>query len=205
MVFYIVNNNLFDDDKFAYGEQYDNFSSGDAIKCEECGSFLTMRKWLPPYQIKVSKKQLGDFIWGTFPGFIISKNFMSEYLKSGLKGLNDFCKVNLFYRNILLIDKEYYYPKITLSGVRVNIKESGIKFEGTRTCNLCQRAGRPIKDMKGIIFDSSNNIKEDIFNTKVIGGVIVSERFKEFIDENNFTNITLQNASTYIPSWILKR
>lgn len=90
MLFYIVDTHLFDDSLFAYGEEPENISLGPSIKCEKCGSNLTLLKWLPPYEIRVSRRKLGDFIFGTFQNFIVSSRFRKYFENEDLKGIKSF-------------------------------------------------------------------------------------------------------------------
>lgn len=72
MEYYIVNNRRFDNTGYAYGEKKGEIVTGNATKCEECGSFLTGLEWLPPFEVKLSKGKLGDVIFGTINHFIVS-------------------------------------------------------------------------------------------------------------------------------------
>lgn len=60
MNFYIINRNRFDDNKYSFGEPIDK-KIGDFEKCEDCGSPISMRKWLPPFNVKLSKPSYDDF------------------------------------------------------------------------------------------------------------------------------------------------
>lgn len=201
MSFYIINNIRFDDNHFAYGEEKGEIKTGDAIYCKECGTPLTMLEWLPPYEIKVSKKVLGDFIFGTFTHFIVSAKFKELYEQHKMSGIKSFSPVKIYYKGKLL-DNEYYYPKIVLSNAKVDLVKSRLKFEGYEECDTCQKAGRVIKDMKGLCFENDDSIKEDIFFTIMLpGDVLVSERFKSLLI--GLTNLFLTEASEFKPSWIL--
>ena len=87
MEFYIEDNDLFNDTEFAYGELIGIANYGAATKCEECGSYLTMKKWLPPYNIRVSKKRVGDFILGAGFKYIVSNRLREKFESSGLVGV----------------------------------------------------------------------------------------------------------------------
>jgi len=202
MKYYIINNELFDNTEFAYSERFGKINSGEAIRCNECGSFLSMLKWLPPYQLKVSKKNLGDFIFGTQNGFVLSEKAKTLFEQSGQKGLNNFKKVELYYKMVKL-ESNYYYPEITLSDVRINIKKSGLRFDSQKECDCCQKAGRIIKDMKGVFFENENQINEDVFFTKMLSGTItVSENFISFVNKYKLTNLKFIEVEKYIPVWL---
>ncbi len=203
MNFYLINNDLFKDLKFGYGEPIDPVNHGSATKCENCGRYLTMKAWLPPYKVKMSRPYLGDFITGSVQYIIVSDNFRKAYIDAGLKGLNEFYKVDLYYKRKLIEDKQYFFSPVSLSNARVDIIKSGIQFEnGNDLCKLCQNGQGIISHMNGILFENPEAVEEDIFDSKVFPGPIVSERFKRFVEENGFTNLKLIDISTYVPPWL---
>lgn len=201
MHFYVVSNPRFNDDKFSYGEQPDDFNKGSALKCEECGNYLTMLKWLPPFNIKVSKNFLGDFIFGTYPGFIVSSKFKSLYEKAGLSGIIEFNSVTLYYEGKHL-EVEYYYPEIVLSDAKVDLDKSGIEYNPVELCPKCQKGPMRFSNMKGLFFTDENKLLYDVFNNNVVGREVVSENFKIFIERNNISNLSLIEATNYKPSWV---
>lgn len=201
MKFYVINNHRFDDTTFAYGEEPDEVNLGPSLKCDSCKSSLTLKKWLPPYEISVSKKALGDAIFGTFENFIVSKRFRSMFEKVGLKGIHSFHPVAVYFRGQLL-DELYYLPRIVMSDAHVDLGKSGFEFEGEKRCPACQKAGSVIRKWNGIIFEKSDMIDLDIFNTKVLPStLIVSDEFRRFVQEHNFSNISMVEASKYGTAW----
>ena len=78
MNFYILNRNRFNDTEYAFGEPI-QLKTGDFDKCEVCESPISMRKWLPPLKVKLSKPSYGDFVFGTFATFLASEQFMQKY------------------------------------------------------------------------------------------------------------------------------
>lgn len=201
MYFYVIDNPRFDDSIFAYGEDFGEINLAPALRCEVCGSALTSRRWLPPHEIRVSKRQLGDFIYGTFPNFIVSSKFKTLFEGSGLTGINSFSPVAIYFRKQLL-DEIYYLPEVLMSDVHIDLERSGFEFEGTKRCPACQNAGSIIKKWDAIIFERPENIDLDIFSTKVLGEMaLVSERFRVFVLEHGFSNISMLDASKYGTAW----
>lgn len=201
MIFYIINNDTFDDSTYAYGEDFGEINLGKADHCEICESTLTSLKWLPPHEIRVSKKKIGDFIFGTFGNFIVSEKFKVLFEEEKLKGIRSFQPVALYFRKNLL-DEKYYYPEIIMSDFFVDLEKSGFEFEGNKRCPACQKAGSIIKKWNGVIFEQPDEVNLDVFNTKVLGETpIVSERFRDFIIEHEFSNISLIEASKYETTW----
>lgn|SRR5690606_5589059 len=201
MEFYIVNNSRFNNNGFAYGEEKGNVNTGDAIFCVECENPLTMLEWLPPFEIKLSKGKLGDVIFGTFSHFIVSEKFKELYQKNKFTGILTFEPVTIYQKGELLIDK-YYYPKIVLSDVHIDIEKSGIIFEGVEKCSTCQKAGRVIKKIKGLYFSNEEKIEYDIFCTKMLpGDMIFSKQFKDATKD--LLNLSFTEVEQYVPSWII--
>lgn len=201
MKFYVINNHLFEDSTFGYGEEPENINLGPSIKCDVCGSSLTLMKWLPPYEIRVSKRKLGDFIFGTFENFIVSSRFRKYFESENLKGIKSFRPVSLYFRKNLL-DEEYYFPDIELADIPIDWSTSGIEFNGSEECPKCFRGGRVITKMKSLIFERPNDIKFDVFNPKTFTELVVSERFRSFVTRYEFTNLSMIESSQYKPSWI---
>lgn len=189
MSFFILHNPRFSTD-FSYGQhKNENFNTGEAKTCEGCGKFISSLEWLPPYDVKVSKRKVEDLIFGTYIGFIASENFKTAFEKSGLKGLDNFKLVTLYYKNEVLTEEEYYYPDISLMNAFVNL--SLLEFETEKSCSICQTDGSIIKGINGISLLQPDDIKEDIFFTTALGQstIIVSDKFKRFYEENGFTNV----------------
>lgn len=85
-------------------------NTGEAVKCEECGSFLTGLEWLPPLDVKLSRGKVGDVIYGTFDHFIVSERFKELYYENKFQGIHSFDPVTMYQRGKLILEK-YYYPK----------------------------------------------------------------------------------------------
>ncbi len=205
MSFYVINMHLFDDKKYAYGEQVDQ-KTGDFEKCDICGSAISMRKWLPPLKVKLSKPSYGDFVFGTFTTFLVTEDFKREYEISGLTGIVSFESVEIVKvnRNRDSSSKmpTYYYVSIVRSKAVIDEIKSKIKRDGDIRCNYC-RTGGVIKSLKGIFFEDNTWSGEDIFfPIGLPGTIIVSEKFVNFVKHNGFSNVDFIPAEEYIPSWV---
>lgn len=197
MQYYIIKNSLFDDSQFAYGEHKEiNYKTGKAKKCSGCGTFISMLEWLPPFEINVSRKELGDFIYGSYVGFVVSKNFKNKFERTDLKGLINFREVDLYYKRKLLSEK-YYYPEISLINAFIDLKH--IKFDKRDLCNVCQKGRSIIIKIDSVIFETPDQIKEDIFFTTSIGQstIILSSSFRDFLEKEQFTNLEFLNANKF--------
>jgi hypothetical protein len=155
-----------------------------------------MLEWLPPFEMNVSKKKLGDFIYGTHVGFAVSKRVKEKFEQTDLKGLTNFRKVDLYYRKQLL-NEEYYYPEIALIHAFVDYKY--MEFEKKDYCGTCQKGKSSVNTIHGIFFTAPERIKEDVFFTTSLGQgeIIVSSNFKDFVEKEEFTNINLFDATQY--------
>lgn len=109
--------------------------------------------------------------------------------------------ITIYQKGKQIIDK-YYYPKIVLSDVHIDVLKSGIVFDGTEECSTCQKAGRIIKKIKGLYINSGSKTNYDIFCTKMLpGDIIFSERFKDVAKD--LLNLSFTEAKQFVPSWII--
>lgn len=201
MNFYVINNQSFDDSSFAYGEDFGDINLGRADKCEVCSSVLTSRKWLPPHKIRVSKRNLGDTILGTFDNLIVSAKFKESFQEIDLKGIKSYQPVAIYFQNRLLGDR-YFYAEIEMSDFFIDLNKSGFELEGEPGCPVCQKAGSIIKKWDGIIFEHPETINLDIFTTKLLPGTLcVSESFRNFVVGHDLSNISMIEASKFKTSW----
>jgi len=195
--FYIIVNSLFNDSSFGYGEQKsENYNTGEAQFCEGCNLPVSTLEWLPPYEIKISKKEVGDIIFGTYTGFIVSEKFKVKYEQSDLVGLSEFKEVDIYHRKKKL-SGNYFYPKIPLINAFVNLEL--VHFEDVNLCDVCQKGSSIINQICGVQFINQEMINEDIFFTTSLGQaqIFVSKKFKEFVEAANIKNIKLLKASHF--------
>ena len=142
MSFYVLNNHRFDDDDYAICEKVKPVSLSEGDDCDLCGSPITPMKWLPPYLVRVSKKRLGDFIFGSVNPFLVSQKFKDLYESGGFKGIERFSQVELFFRRQPL-EAVYYFPHIPYNYNNTDFERSGIKNNPATTCPRCQHGGKP--------------------------------------------------------------
>lgn len=205
MKFFVMNIKRFNDTEFAYGEQVE-LVTGDFEKCVDCGLPIGMRKWLPPLKAKLSKPFYGDFVYGTFTTFLASENFKQKYENACLNGIITFEPVEITKvvgkKTNSPIPPQYYYVTVINSKTRIDEVKSSFIRDGEVECNTC-RIGGTISSYKGIYIDQSTWDGEDIFYPIGLPGtLIVSQRFYEFVVNNNFLNIDLIPANEYEPSWL---
>lgn len=197
MKYYVITNDIFNDSLFAYGEHREaSYKTGKAKKCKGCGAFISMLDWLPPFDVNVSKKELGDFIFGPYIGFIVSQNFKTKFELTNLKGLNNFRKVDLYHKG-KFVNKDYFYPEISLINAFVDLKH--IEFDEKELCDTCQKGRSIISKIDGIFFEAPTQIQKDIFFTASLGQstIVLSSNFKDFLEKEKFTNIKLLDATKF--------
>jgi hypothetical protein len=203
MSFYVLNNHLFDDDTFAICEDLPGINLGEGDDCEICGSFLTGMKWLPPYKVRVTKKRLGDFIFGDVNPFLVSQKFKDLYESGGFKGIERFSQVELFFRRQLL-EAVYYFPHIPYNYNNTDFERSGIKNDPATTCPRCQHGGKPDKTaMTGMYWEDEAGIKEDVLENHGVGQYSFSQRLKDAMEVAGITNTVFVPASEFVPSHVL--
>lgn len=200
MQFYIMQNKRFNDVDYAYGEQID-LRTGDFDKCEFCGLPISMRKWLQPRKVKLSKPSFGDFVYGTFPAFLVSERFREEYNRSGLNGILNFDEVEVVKVNNkrfdLLNPPQYYHVTIVRSKSLIDEELSKLVRDGEPECNVC-RTGGILQSLDGIFLLPGTWGGEDIFYANGLSGIIItSNRFREFVLSNKFTNVNLLPSEDY--------
>jgi hypothetical protein len=198
MGFYVVNNTGFTANGFAYAMQRGMVKTGNAVKCEACGGFITMLEWLPPLEVNLYGRKVGDIIFGSVTHFIVSEKFKELYEKNGFTGIIEFRPIAMYKRG-KLVEGNYFLPKIDFSSAKVDLERSGIVSKTEEDCcPVCQQAkGRDVRKINGIYLLDEDNIQEDIFCTKALfGKVIVSNKFKETM--NDLSNLSFIEVTQYV-------
>lgn len=202
MNFFVLNNPGFEVAEYAYGEEID-LKTGDAPKCSVCGGTIGDREWLPPLKAKLSKTNYGDLVFGTFTYFLASERFMKAFIEEKLIGIKEFRKVDIAKISYLKKSSprppEYYEAKIIRSEVLIDEKKSQIIRKNNIECLKCRNNGK-IKTLNGIYITEKTWSGEDIFYSfELLGTVLVSEKFREFVRRNSFLNVELIPSEEYIP------
>lgn len=206
MDFYVIDrSNRFNDTKYAYGEEVEQ-KTGNYETCQVCGAPVSLREWLSPRKVKLSKPSYGDFVFGTFSTFLCSDNVKEEYVKLGLKGIIEFQEVEIVKVNKKKATSsespKYYNAKIRRGNARINEELSKfIREDQENFCEVC-RTGT-IRSFNGIYIESDTWNGEDIFYPIGLPGtILVSRKFYDFVISKHFTNINFIPAEKYVPSWI---
>lgn len=206
MTFYRIKIPSFEQYKFAWAEQTDKANiSTDFPKCPKCGRAVGQLYWLPPYDIIIKQpKKIGDFVGGLIGmDLIVSENFKNKYEHSGLTGIDQFIELNVVKmgakKNI-----NYPFPKlfgatIKISNTRVDYDKMGVTWFSKPEKNICDLCcpggggeGGIYQTYDKIIFKKETLTDLDFFIAiNFVGNIIVSEKAKDFIETNNFSNVKL--------------
>jgi len=206
MKFYVIDYDV-SSNEFPMAEGVEPINTADWEYCKSCGGALGLKEWIPPYHVKFLNSKFNDFVFVDYKDLLVSKKFKISYQKTDLKGIINFNLVeDLKTRKKKYIPNlRYYKVDIVRSKTRIDEKKSEFKrefSEGQSYCEACQSGGI-IKSMKGIFIDIKTWKGEDIFYPLGLpGALLVTQRFKNFFEENGFNNIIFVEAEKFIPSWI---
>lgn len=198
--------------RWAYALSEEPTNRGEALRCPVCGRYMSMLRWLPPYNIRLSSaapQKWGDFVWGAgIDSPLVSERFKTAYEQTDLTGILQFRGPVTIVRvgknrpgalpNIL---PTYYIVDIERLGPATDPKaERRVYRPGTHVpCDFCQVSeGGWLVLRDRVVVDLSTWKGEDIFFAR--GGPpqpIVSERFKAFVEQHRFTNCWLIPAEYY--------
>jgi hypothetical protein len=203
MSFYVLNNHRFDDDTFAICEKIKPVNLGNGDDCEVCGSPITQMKWLAPYEVRVTQKHLGDFIFGSVNPFLVSQKFKDIYDAGDFKGIESFSRVQLYFRRQPL-EAAFYFPHIPYNYNNINLDRCGIKYDPAGICPRCQHGGnKDLSEMTGVYWEDESGIKEDVFENHSAGRYSFSQRLKDAMEEAGITNTFFVPASEFVPKSVL--
>ncbi|QRK13112.1 hypothetical protein JQX13_25660 [Archangium violaceum] len=199
--------------KGALGSRYDTdvetvdpVNRADAPRCPQCGDIIGMRTWLPPYRVKLELhgEELGDFIRG--PGYaqLISEPFTEAFRAEGLTGLEGFHPVEVLRVRARkkkagkpITVPRYYVVSPCFGRAAVDLVLNRVRFSKPHSCSECRSTG--IEAINGFILEPGTWGGEDIFRPRGMQGVIVvSERFKDFINRHGLTNMVLTPTEQYV-------
>jgi hypothetical protein len=174
---------------------------GDPIFCSSCDKPITSKEWLSPFkaEIELWGKGFGDIAFGSGENLLVSEDFKSAFLKSGLKGIYEFAPVEIV--KISHRKKKnpptYYCININYSKAAIDYKASGFEYDNNPpTCTEC-RSGH-IKRIRRVIIENGTWSGEDIFLARGLPGTyIVSEKFYKMCNKFEIKNALCIPAEQY--------
>src|SRR5690554_710351 len=194
---------LFDDSSYAYAEKIEPINRGPAAVCPTCGRAVSLLRWLPPRNIKLSKPSYGDFVFGGIEYFIVSDKFVQMYKEAALSGILSFDpieKVKVSRNRKKLPPPNYHHVIVERGSAVVDEKRSQIKRMGPKTvilCEDCYTIDPPWLEIRGFQVKEDTWDGKDIFVAKGLNIICFTESFISFCIGNNFTNLKYTPTQNY--------
>lgn len=178
----------------------------DAPRCPRCGDVIGMLKWLPPYRVELELhgQELGDYI--NAPGYelLISERFAEAFRAEGLTGLEGFHPVEVVRvrRKGKKALKPLTVPRYSVvwpcfGRGAVDVVLNRVRVSKLPTCPECRSTG--VDAINGFVLEPGTWGGEDIFRPRGMqGDIIVSERFKDFVERHGLTNMVLTPTEQFV-------
>ena len=164
----------------------------DPPKCPNCGTDLAGRIPLPPHRYRfIRRDEPGDLLTDMLD-FAVSKRFARAFNESGLSGLS-FSDAPV---ELLGSQLEYYmaFPECTLT--LLDEIASGIVIKNVRGCDKCRVLSS--RKVGRIVINEETWQGEDVFMCgNLFSVILVTQRFVDFVAENQFTNFYFIQQSQY--------
>ncbi len=182
------------------------YNLSDDPHCPQCGEGLGALTWLPPYraELELHGAQPGDYARG--PGYerLISERFAEAFRAERLSGLEGFHPVEVVRvrdrrkkpRKPLSVPR-YYVVWPCFGRGAVDPVLNRVRTRKTPTCTECRSAG--IDAIHGFVLEPGSWGGEDIFRPRGMQGkIVVSERFKDFVERHGLTNMVLTPTEQFV-------
>lgn len=195
MKFYVLTSPLFDDKDYAFAEPKDD-QYGDFPECETCGKPIGQREWLRPRTVRLSRKRVGDVVFGSIFPFLISTRACKVFDDEKIKGLGPVERVYPTNSNV-----ELFLPRIARGALLVDEASSGFKRDEVGVCPVCHIGGTITYFEKLVpIGDSWNDL--ELFILPQLPGTIVSEeRFVKVVKDYQLANFRFTPIAEYRCPW----
>jgi hypothetical protein len=172
-------------------EEVGESNLGEAPRCPECGGFVGLLPWLPPYRVKLLAygSQIGDIAFGPVKDLVLSESFLSAWRAEELTGLGHVEPVEVVSVEPLKYAaglQRHFHAAPGRPGVRVDWKRSKIKPEPS--CPLC--GGGMCDAILTLWLDEATWKGEDIFVPWGIYDTIISERVVALAAQYGLANVT---------------
>jgi len=198
MTFYVLRSPKWPSESLTDFVEDEGFSVGDAPKCSECGRYIGMMKWLPPYRVELDcwGPRFGDLAFGG-EDILVSERFKVLYHEQGLSGLLGFDPVEIcrLKRRGRLQGRlpQYYRVHVKLGEATIDQHASGFVWGEPPTCSVCVE-GQTIKRWERIVIAPGTWSGEDVCRPRGLFLYLTTQRFKEFCERFNITNATFVPA-----------
>ncbi|WP_245919591.1 hypothetical protein [Melittangium boletus] len=165
-----------------------------------------MLTWSAPYRVELELhgEELGDFIRSTGYERLISERFTEAFRAEGLTGLEGFHPIEVVRVRYMrkrprqpLAVPRYYVVWPCFGRAAVDLVLNRVRFSKPPTCTECRATG--IDAIHGFVLEPGTWSGEDIFRPRGMqGDLVVSERFKDFVERHGFTNMRLTPTEQYV-------
>lgn len=180
----------------------EGYNRGEPPRCEVCGQFTRMLRWLPPYraELEVWGRHFGDLVFGSADDLLVSQRFKELYEQSGLTGLGVMEPVEIIKvarrRRSLGDPPPYFKATVSLGRTAIDVTASGFEWEQKPACEWCRIAG--VKRYKRLVIEAGSWSGEDIFVARgLLGTFITSGRFRHVCEANNVKGAIFIPAENY--------
>lgn len=191
MVFYVLEITYSATSKFSSIKSVGDVSFTDPPKCVDCGEALGLLVEIPPHRYRLKGRNAGDLLTD---GLVcaISLPFKDAYDKSTLRGLN-FSDDPIELTNS---DLTYYMAQPVHTRTLIDEEASGAVVDIDDGCEKCRVTAKVKLDNITIKEESWGG--EDIFYLgSLMGLILVTERFVNFVKEHEFTNFVFIHQKDY--------
>ncbi|WP_395837569.1 imm11 family protein [Cystobacter fuscus] len=178
----------------------------DAPRCPVCGGFIGLLKWLPPYRVNLELhgEELGDFIETSAYDLLISERFAEAFRTEGLTGLEGFHPVEVLRVRYMrkrprkpVTVPRYFVVSTCFGPAAVDLVFSRMRISEPPSCPECRMSG--IDTIHGFTLEPGTWRGEDIFRPRgLVGHLVVSERFKDFVERHGLTNVRLTPTEQFV-------
>lgn len=205
MAFFVLRNPEVDD-----GDAVTDFrpiagaSTGNAPRCEACGSYVGMLPLLPPVGIELESwgSSWGDIVFGVGDQLLISQKVKEAVAEAGLHGFTsldpvEVKKVTRHRKSLRHDPPDYWLASIVRSKAMLDASASGLERDEGAVCSACGLGGL-MKRVRCVVLQPGTWSGEDIFFARGLPGTILtSERFKSLCNTARFTNFSLVGTEVY--------
>jgi len=176
---------------------------GDCEKCPLCNGPISMLRWMEPRKMRLSNSKYPDRLtaWLSEP-MVVSERVKDAYEQEGLTGIREFIpvevvKVSRMTKNSPKTPKYFSAEIDRTTYVRIDVTKSviiGQKYDWS--CELCNPRGATCDKIVKLSLNALEWKGEDVFKVFSVG-VVVSQRFYDFVEKHNFTNFNLVSVEDY--------
>ncbi|ATB28361.1 hypothetical protein MEBOL_001807 [Melittangium boletus DSM 14713] len=187
-------------------EKAEPVNRAEAPRCPRCGDIIGLLTWSAPYRVELELhgEELGDFIRSTGYERLISERFTEAFRAEGLTGLEGFHPIEVVRVRYMrkrprqpLAVPRYYVVWPCFGRAAVDLVLNRVRFSKPPTCTECRATG--IDAIHGFVLEPGTWSGEDIFRPRGMqGDLVVSERFKDFVERHGFTNMRLTPTEQYV-------